>query len=66
MVAIWVGDTQLRKRLYFQQFHRPGIAGRNLVVVPGQVEQAVDDQVRGVMFQRQALVRRGKALPRSN
>ena len=49
-IAIWIGNAHEGKGLYFQCLHCGGIVGGNLVIVAGKVEQAVDDQVGGVMF----------------
>ena len=40
MVAIWVGNAHLCKRLYFQLFHRAGLIRAEFMVVTGQVDQA--------------------------
>ena len=56
VVTIWVGDTQKRKRLYLQFFHRAGIFRGGLVIVAGKVKQGVDDQVRGMIFHGNGLL----------
>ena len=43
MVAIWVGNAHLRKRVYFERFHDAGIAGRGFVIITREVKQTVDD-----------------------
>ena len=50
MIPIWVGDTQLRKRLYFQFFHCVGIFGGCFVIMASQMQQRMDNQMRGMVF----------------
>ena len=55
---IWVGYAHEGKGLRFESFHGLGLGFAEFVVMTGEVEQAVDDQVRGVMLDRNALARR--------
>ena len=55
---IWVGYAHEGKGLHFESFHGLGLGFAEFVVMTGEVEKAVDDQVRGVMLDRNALARR--------
>lgn len=56
--AIWVSDAQFGKYAGLQSFHRLGLFVAVDMVVPGEVEQPVDDKVRRVGLESDALLRR--------
>src|SRR3546814_16333031 len=57
LIVIWIGDAQRCKGFHLQRLHRRG--GRIVdMILADEMERTVDDQVRCMISQRNALLRR--------
>jgi hypothetical protein len=52
-IPIWVSYPAYRKRHCFQGFHGLGFPDRDFVIMANQVHQAMNDQVGGMMVERE-------------